>query len=70
MDEVAMADLKAWNADSLIETDSAILEQVRKDLSQEYARFMGRLIKERLGAQAGGGSVFDELRKSAPSASS
>jgi hypothetical protein len=54
-------------ADALIETDSKILGQVQKDLSQEYIRFMSRLMKERLGTQAGGStSAFDHARKSVP----
>jgi hypothetical protein len=40
--------------DALIETDSKILEQVQKDLSQDYIRFMSRVMKERLGMQSGG----------------
>jgi hypothetical protein len=51
--------------DALIETDSKILDQVQKDLSQEYILFMSRVMKERLGAQAGG-STSDHARKSAP----
>jgi hypothetical protein len=50
--------------DALIETDSRILEQVQKDLSQEYIRFMSRAMKERLGMQSGGStSVPEHLRK-------
>lgn len=53
--------------DALIETDSEILDQVQKDLSQEYILFMSRLMKERLGTQAGGStSAFDHARKSVP----
>jgi hypothetical protein len=48
--------------DALIETDSKILDQVRKDLSQEYILFMSRVMKERLAAQAGG-STPDRTRK-------
>jgi hypothetical protein len=40
--------------DALIETDSKILEQVQKDLSQDYIRFMSRVMKERLAMQSGG----------------
>ena len=53
--------------DALIETDSRILDQVQKDLSQEYILFMSRLMKERLGTQAGGStSALDHARKSVP----
>lgn len=53
--------------DALIETDSKILDQVQKDLSQAYILFMSRVMKERLGAQAGEStSVFDHPRKSVP----
>ena len=57
-------------SDALVETDGNILEQIQKDLSQEYTRFMSRLVQERLRAQAGGGaSLFDHLRKSASAGS-
>jgi hypothetical protein len=36
---------KALEADDLIETDPAILEQVRKDLNQEYVRLMSRALQ-------------------------
>jgi hypothetical protein len=50
--------------DALIETDMKILDQVRKDLSQEYILFMSRVMKERLAAQAGGGTpASDHTRK-------
>lgn len=50
--------------DALIETDSKILDQVRKDLSQEYILFMSRVMKERLAPQAGGSTpAFDHMRK-------
>jgi hypothetical protein len=50
--------------DALIETDSVILEQVRKDLSEEYIRFMSRVLKEREAMQSGGsGSLIDYLQK-------
>jgi hypothetical protein len=32
-------------ADDLVETDPAILEQVRKDLNQEYVRLMSRALQ-------------------------
>lgn len=41
------------DVDALIETDSKILEQVQKDLSQEYIRFMSRVLKERLQSRGG-----------------
>jgi hypothetical protein len=54
--------------DALIETDIKILEQVQKDLSQDYIRFMSRVMKERLGMQSGGSaSVPEHLRKGASS---
>ena len=37
---------KRMEADALIELNSEILDQVRKDLSQEYIRFMSRMLKE------------------------
>lgn len=53
--------------DALIETDSKILDQVQKDLSQAYILFMSRVMKERPGAQVGEStSVFDHSRKSVP----
>ena len=64
MADTAASDTRALEVDSLIETDSKILEQVRKDLSEEYKLFMSLVLKERLGPQSGGGaSMFDRLRK-------
>ena len=54
MDRTATSNKEALDVDALIETDSKILEQVQKDLSQEYIRFMSRVLKERLGSQSGG----------------
>jgi hypothetical protein len=51
--------------DALIETDSKILDQVRKDLSQEYILFMSRVMKERLAAQAGGGTPASDRARNA-----
>src|SRR5262245_30512833 len=48
MDEIAKPKLDL-ETDPLVEVRSEILDQVRKDLSQEYTRFMSRLIKQRLG---------------------
>ena len=63
MADVAASDTQALDVDSLIEADSSILEQVRKDLSEEYMLFMSRVLKERLSPQSGGGkSLFDQLR--------
>jgi hypothetical protein len=68
--EIATSDNDAFDPDMLIETDSRVLEQVRKDLSQEYARFMSRLIQKGLGMQAGRStSVFDHLRKASSGSS-
>ena len=36
---------RALEADDLIETDPAILDQVRKDLNQEYVRLMSRALQ-------------------------
>ena len=64
MADMAASDTQASEVDSLIETDSKILEQVRKDLSEEYMLFMSLVLKERLSPQSGGGkSLFDQLRK-------
>jgi hypothetical protein len=68
MDETARPSSKPSDVDALIETDSKVLEQVQKDLSQEYIRFMSRVMKERLGMQSGGStSVSEHLRKGASS---
>ena len=40
-----MSARQALEADDLIETDPAILEQVRKDLNQEYVRLMSRALQ-------------------------
>jgi hypothetical protein len=64
MDEVGQSKTEAMVVDTLIETDTRILEQVRKDLSEEYMLFMSLVLKERLSPQSGGGtSLFDHLRK-------
>jgi hypothetical protein len=44
----------ATKVDLLIETDSRILNQVRKDLNQEYLRLMSRALQVSRGAQSGG----------------
>jgi hypothetical protein len=70
MDGSATSSSEALEVDALVETESRILELVQKDLSQEYIRFMSRLVKERLAQQAGGKtSAFDHLRKAAESSS-
>jgi hypothetical protein len=56
MGGVATSNKEALDVDALVETDSKILEQVQKDLSQEYIRFMSRVLKERLSGQSGGGA--------------
>jgi hypothetical protein len=64
MDEVGRSKTEAMVVDTLIETDTRILEQVRKDLSEEYMLFMSLVLKERLSPQSGGyTSLFDRLRK-------
>jgi hypothetical protein len=68
MAESATSSSNAVDLDALIETDSKILEQVQKDLSQEYIRFMSRVMKERLGMQPGrSASAFEHLGKGASS---
>lgn len=67
MGGIVISDSEVLGVDAFIETDGKILEQVQKDLSQEYIRFMSRLMKERLGAQTDGStSAFDHGRKSVP----
>jgi hypothetical protein len=67
MNEIATPNGETLEPDALIEVKTEILDQVRKDLSQEYTRFMSRLLKERLGSREGGSaSVFEHL-DSAPS---
>jgi hypothetical protein len=62
MDKIATHDPAILEADALIEKNAQILEQVRKDLSQQYTHFMSRLVKERLGMREGdGSSVFKHL---------
>jgi hypothetical protein len=70
MHEIATSDNDAFDPDVLIETDSRVLEQVQKDLSQEYARFMSRLIQRGLGMQPGRStSIFDHLPKASSNSS-
>ena len=65
MADMAASDTQALEVASLIETDSKILEQVRKDLSEEYKLFMSLVLKERLSPQSGGGaSLFDQSAQS------
>jgi hypothetical protein len=40
-----MSARRALEADDLIETDPQILDQVRKDLNQEYVRLMSRALQ-------------------------
>jgi hypothetical protein len=61
MDKIANTD--EAGPESLVETNSEILEQVRKDLSQQYTRFMSCLVKERLRLRGGNTSVFDQLAR-------
>ena len=50
------------DADELIEANAEILDQIRTALSQEYVRFMSRMLKERL-ERGGSSSIFDHLSK-------
>jgi len=43
------------------ETKKETLDQIRKDLSEEYARFMGKMLRERI-RMGGGGSVFNHMK--------
>jgi hypothetical protein len=62
MDKVTTHNRGISDVDALIEQNAEILDQVRKDLSQQYMRFMSRLVKERLGLREGdGSSVFKHL---------
>ena len=61
MKRITAADGTALEAQALIETDDAILEQIRKDLSEEYVRFMSRMLREQL-AKLGKTSIFDSPR--------
>ena len=64
MDGGGLSETEAMVVGTLIETDTGILEQVRKDLSEEYMLFMSLVLKERLSPQSGGGkSLFDQRRK-------
>jgi hypothetical protein len=54
MDEPAMSGSDATEVDFLIETDSRILDQVRKDLNQEYVRLMSRALQAGRGPEQGG----------------
>ena len=52
VDEQAMSGREARGVDFLIETDSRIVDQVRKDLSQAYLNIMSRALNAgRLAAQ-------------------
>jgi len=51
-----MSAKRALEADDLIETDPAILDQVRKDLNQEYVRLMSRALQTALGSKQGAGT--------------
>jgi len=66
MADMTASDTSGFEVDSLIETDNKVLEQVRKDLSEEYMLFMSRVLKERLSPQSSGSqSPFDQLRRAA-----
>jgi hypothetical protein len=54
MDEPAMSSTETTEVDFLIETDSRILDQVRKDLNQEYVRLMSRALQAGRGPEQGG----------------
>ena len=49
-------------ARSLIETDPAVLEGIRKALNQEYVRFMSRMFQEQM-AQRTRGAIPDSAGK-------
>jgi hypothetical protein len=51
MNEPAIS--QATDANLLVETDSRVLDMVRKDLSQEYLRLVTRAMQESLRAQGG-----------------
>ena len=69
MADMTASDTSGFEVDSLIETDNKVLEQVRKDLSEEYMLFMSRVLKERLSPHSSGSqSPFDQLRKAASAA--
>jgi hypothetical protein len=53
-DPPAMSGDDATEVDHLIETDSRILDQVRKDLNQEYLRLMSRALQMSRDTQSGG----------------
>jgi hypothetical protein len=66
MDKIAMHDRRILEADDMIEQNAEILDRVRKDLSQQYTRFMSRLVRERLGLREGDGSSVFKHRDSGP----
>ena len=47
---------------SLIETDPAVLDGIRKALNQEYVRFMSRMLQEQM-AQRTRGAIPDAAGK-------
>jgi len=49
------------DARSLIETDPAVLDGIRKALNQEYVRFMSRMLQEQMAQRTGG--TQDSARK-------
>jgi hypothetical protein len=56
MDLSTMSARRALEADDLIETDPVILDQVRKDLNQEYVRLMSRALQTALRSKQGEGT--------------
>jgi hypothetical protein len=57
MNEPAMSDRTAAEVDLLIETDSRILDQVRKDLTQEYLRIMSQALQVSRGPGSAGAAT-------------
>jgi hypothetical protein len=54
MDRPATTHNDATDVDLLVETDSKVLDMVRKDLSQEYLRLVTRAMQENLRSKSGG----------------
>jgi hypothetical protein len=54
MDRPATTHNETTDVDLLVETDSKVLDMVRKDLSQEYLRLVTRAMQESLRAKSGG----------------
>ena len=59
-----MSARQALEVDDLIETDPVILDQVQKDLNQEYVRLMSRALQTALGSKPGDGASQAAVRNS------